>query len=64
VVSRIVVIEGDGIGREVIPAAIAVVSGLGLGLEFEPLDVSAERFLATGEAFPGDADRPGCSTPG
>jgi 3-isopropylmalate dehydrogenase len=55
VVSRIVVIEGDGIGREVIPAAIAVVSGLGLGLEFEPLDVNAERFLATGEAFPGDA---------
>jgi 3-isopropylmalate dehydrogenase len=49
---RILVIEGDGIGREVIPAAITVVSELGLGLEFEPVDVNAERFLATGEAFP------------
>jgi 3-isopropylmalate dehydrogenase len=52
---RVVVIEGDGIGREVIPAAVGVLSELRLGLEFAALDVNAERFLATGEAFPGDA---------
>ena len=51
------VIEGDGIGREVIPAAIKVVEELGLGLEFEPLDVNAERFLRTGEALPEGAFR-------
>ena len=55
VASRVLVIEGDGIGREVIPAAIGVVGELGLGLEFEPLDVNAERFLSTGDAFPDDA---------
>ena len=47
-------IEGDGIGREVIPAAVSVLESMRLGLEFAPLDVSAERFLATGEGFPPD----------
>jgi 3-isopropylmalate dehydrogenase len=51
------VIEGDGIGREVIPAAVGVISRLGLGLEFEPVDASAERFLATGEVLPDDEFR-------
>jgi 3-isopropylmalate dehydrogenase len=54
---RIAVIEGDGIGREVIPAAIGVVRELGLGLEFDAVDVCAERFIQTGEALPGDAFR-------
>jgi len=54
---RIAVIEGDGIGREVIPAAIGVVRELGLGLEFDPVDVCAERFIQTGEALPGDTFR-------
>jgi 3-isopropylmalate dehydrogenase len=53
--SLVAVIEGDGIGREVIPAAVGVISALGLAVEFAPLDVNADRFLATGEAFPGDA---------
>ena len=45
-------IEGDGIGREVIPAAIGVIRRLELGLEFQPLNVGAERYLQTGEALP------------
>jgi 3-isopropylmalate dehydrogenase len=51
------VIEGDGIGREVIPAAVRVISRLGLGLELEPVDASAERFLATGGVLPDDEFR-------
>lgn len=51
---RIVVIEGDGIGREVIPAAVGVVRQLRPGLDFDALDVGAERFLRTGEALTGD----------
>ena len=49
--ARVAVIEGDGIGREVIPAAVGVLRALGLGLEFSPVDAGAERFLATGEAI-------------
>jgi len=52
--ARVVVIEGDGIGREVIPAAVEVIRRLGLGLEFHPLNVGAERYLKTGEALPED----------
>ena len=52
--ARVVVIEGDGIGREVIPAAIGVIRRLELGLEFLPLNVGAERYLQSGEAFAGD----------
>jgi len=51
VAAQIVVIEGDGIGREVIPAAIGVIRQLELGLEFQPVNVGAERFLQTGEAL-------------
>jgi 3-isopropylmalate dehydrogenase len=54
VAARIVVIEGDGIGREVIPAAIGVIRQLELGLEFQPINVGAERYLRTGEALPED----------
>src|SRR5262249_62351812 len=50
-------IEGDGIGGEVVPAAIDVIGQRGLGLDFQPVDVGAERYLKTGEAFPaGDFD--------
>jgi 3-isopropylmalate dehydrogenase len=51
VAAQIVVIEGDGVGREVIPAAIGVIRRLGLGLDFQPVNVGAERFLQTGEAL-------------
>jgi 3-isopropylmalate dehydrogenase len=52
--ARVVVIEGDGIGREVIPAAIGVIRRLELSLEFMPLNVGAERYLQSGEAFTDD----------
>ena len=47
-------LPGDGIGQEVIPEAVRVLTTLGLGLEFEEFDVGAERFLASGEALPED----------
>lgn len=52
--TRIAVIEGDGIGKEVVPAAVRVLQALGIGLEFERFDVGADRFLTTGVAFPDD----------
>ena len=54
---RIVVIEGDGIGQEVIPAALGVIGQLGLGLDLDPVAVNAERFLATGDALPDETFR-------
>ncbi len=53
--TKVAVIEGDGIGKEVIPAAIRVLEALRLGLEFERFDIDADQFLRTGVAFP-DAD--------
>jgi 3-isopropylmalate dehydrogenase len=57
VAPRIVVIEGDGIGQEVIPAALGVIRQLGLGLDLDPVAVNAERFLATGETLPDETFR-------
>ncbi|MDR0344905.1 MAG: hypothetical protein LBI49_17690 [Nocardiopsaceae bacterium] len=51
---RVAVVPGDGIGREVIPAAVRVIGGLGLGLEFDVVAAGAERFLATGQALSDD----------
>lgn len=48
----VAVIEGDGIGHEVVPAALSVVGQLGLDLHLQPFDIGAERFLATGQAIP------------
>lgn len=50
---RIAVIPGDGIGREVTAAAVAVLNAVG-GLELHELPWSAEHFLATGETIPPD----------
>jgi len=49
---RIAVLPGDGIGREVVPEAVAILEGLRLGLEFEFFDVDADRYLRTGVALP------------
>ena len=53
---RIAVIEGDGIGREVIPAAIRCVDAAlerhGGGLEWNRLDWSSERYLSDGSFIP------------
>lgn len=50
----IAVIEGDGIGREVIPAALTVLERTGLDLALEPFDAGAERYSRTGTAIPDD----------
>lgn len=49
---RICVIEGDGAGREVIPAAVEVLQALGLDLEFVPARAGFEHFKRTGSAIP------------
>ena len=49
---RIAVIEGDGIGQEVIPAAIAVLESLDLDLEFTAGEAGDAVKAETGEALP------------
>jgi 3-isopropylmalate dehydrogenase len=49
---RIAVIEGDGIGQEVIPAAIAVLDSLDLDLEFVEGEAGDAVKAETGEALP------------
>ena len=59
---RITVIEGDGIGTEVVPAAVGVLEALDLGFEFvegEAGDAVAE---ATGEALPAETYELAAST--
>src|SRR5437763_3669175 len=52
---RIAVIAGDGIGKEVIPAAINVVEATGAPVEFTHFDWSADRYLKDGVTVPPDA---------
>lgn len=49
---RIGVIPGDGIGREVAPAAVQVLEALGLPLSFVELEAGFECFQRTGAALP------------
>ena len=54
---RIAVIAGDGIGREVLPAGIAVleeVAGTAFHLAWDHLDWGTERFHRTGAMMPAD----------
>jgi len=51
---RIAVIPGDGIGKEVIPAAISVVQATGAAVEFTTFDWSADRYLKDGTTIPPD----------
>ena len=55
---RIAVIPGDGIGREVVPAAIAVLDRVaalsGFALEYRQFDWSCETYKATGRMMPAD----------
>lgn len=55
---RVASIPGDGIGREVVPAAIdvleAVASKCGFALEFRHFDWSCETYAATGKMMPDD----------
>jgi homoisocitrate dehydrogenase len=48
----IVLIPGDGIGREVIPAAAEVLAALGLGLKFVEAPAGFEHFRRAGNAIP------------
>ncbi|MDQ1275572.1 MAG: methanogen homoisocitrate dehydrogenase [Euryarchaeota archaeon] len=48
---KLAVIEGDGIGREVIPAAVEVLDTFGLELEKVPLELGYTRWERTGTAM-------------
>ncbi len=48
---KLAVIEGDGIGREVIPAAVEVLDAFGLDLEKVPLELGYARWERTGTAM-------------
>jgi homoisocitrate dehydrogenase len=51
-VTRICLINGDGIGKEVIPAAAEVLAALGLGIEFIEAHAGFEHFKQCGNAIP------------
>ena len=55
---RIAVIPGDGIGKEVVPAAIRVLDAVAqackITLHWEHFDWSCERYLSEGEMMPSD----------
>ncbi|HYE23670.1 MAG TPA: 3-isopropylmalate dehydrogenase [Clostridia bacterium] len=49
---RVAVVPGDGIGKEVIPAALEVVRATGAAVEFTGFDWSADRYLKDGTTVP------------
>jgi 3-isopropylmalate dehydrogenase len=51
---KIAVVPGDGIGKEVIAAALEVVKASGAPLEFQHFDWSADRYLKDGTTIPVD----------
>ena len=51
---RIAVVPGDGIGKEVIPAAIKVVEASRADVDFTTFDWSADRYLKDGVTIPPD----------
>ncbi len=51
---RIAVVPGDGIGKEVVPAAIKVIEATGATVEFTTFDWSADRYLKDGVTVPAD----------
>ena len=51
---KIAVIPGDGIGKEVIPAAMQVVQATGAPVQFTTFDWSADRYLQDGTTIPPD----------
>ena len=56
---KIAVVAGDGIGKEVIAAALQVVRAAGAAVEFTEFDWGAERYLKDGTTLPGYADGSG-----
>lgn len=55
---RIALVPGDGIGQEVVPAAVRVLEHLAaeadIALELEPFDLGADRYLRDGTTMPAD----------
>jgi tartrate dehydrogenase/decarboxylase/D-malate dehydrogenase len=53
---RIALLPGDGIGKEVVPAAVKVLKAAGdhFALSFEPFDWGCEYYLRTGRMMPPD----------
>src|SRR5260370_23973569 len=51
---RIAVVPGDGIGKEVIPAALKVVEATDAAVDFTIFDWSADRYLKDGTTIPPD----------
>ena len=51
---RIAIIPGDGIGKEVIPEAVKVLTALGAPVETSQFDWGADRYLADGVTVPPD----------
>jgi len=51
---RIAVIPGDGIGKEVIPEAVKVLSAVGAEVKTVPFDWGADRYLRDGVTVPAD----------
>jgi 3-isopropylmalate dehydrogenase len=49
---KIAVVPGDGIGKEVIPAALEVIRATGAAVEFTEFDWSADRYLKDGTTIP------------
>jgi homoisocitrate dehydrogenase len=49
---RVVLVPGDGIGKEVVPAAAEVLAALGLGLKFTEAPAGFEHFQKTGQSIP------------
>ncbi len=49
---RIVLVPGDGVGKEVVPAAAEVLAVLGLGLKFSEAPAGFEHFQKTGHSIP------------
>lgn len=49
---RIALVPGDGIGHEVVPAAVRVLEALDLDLAFETFDLGADRYLRDGTTLP------------
>ncbi len=50
--TKICLINGDGVGKEVIPAAAEVLAALGLNLEFTEANAGFEYFKQSGNAIP------------
>lgn len=50
--TKICLINGDGVGQEVIPAAAAVLAALGLGIDLSEANAGFEFFKQSGDAIP------------